>query len=120
MRKKFKGVSKDTQKNILTYESYEFLYKDLEDMKKDYVIVEKNRTTLRSIMYMEKKGLPLDTYETRDKKMNLRTVEKRTMNYKENKTEPLFFASDEEFTRFEFKPAKPEIQFDMAGKNYGG
>lgn len=118
--KKFKGVSKETQRDVLCYESYEHLYEDLEDQKKKYVVVEKNRITLRSIMYMEKQGLPLDTYETRDKKMNLNTVEKRKMFYDENRTEPLYFHTEDDFTNFNFKPIKPVVEFDMTAKHYKG
>lgn len=109
---KFKGVSKDTQKT-LTYEYYEELYKELEEQKKEYVVVEKNKTLLRSILYMQKKELPSDYHEIRNKKMNLNTVEKRTMYYKENRTEPLYFETVEEFENFTFKAQKKIIVFDV-------
>ena len=102
----------------MTYESYELLLQDVQEMKLEYKVIEKNRTTLRSIMYMEKKNIPLNYYETRDKKMNFKTVEKRSMNYIENKTEPLYFSTEQAFTDFSFSPHKKEIPFDMTAKNY--
>ena len=109
---KFKGVSRETQKS-LDYDFYEHLYKELEAGEKEYEIVEKNKLLLRSIMYMQKNHIAADYYETRDKKMNFNTVEKRVMNYKENSTEPLFFPTLEAFENFSFKPMKKEVEFDM-------
>lgn len=108
---KFKGISKETQSE-LDFAYYEELYQELETQEKEFVIVEKNKLLMRSIMYMKKKHLDSDYYETRDKKMNLNTVEKRAMLYAENKTEPLFFHNIEEFENFTFKPTK-EVVFDM-------
>lgn len=107
---KFKGISKETQKT-LTYDSYENLYKELIENKEDSVLIEKNKTLLRSIMYMHKNNIPMDHYEVRDKKMNLKTVEKRVVNYKENYTEPLFFADLEAFKNFRFKRPKQQVGF---------
>lgn len=109
---KFKGVSRDTQKT-LDFESYENLYKEMIEQKKDSVIIERNKTTFRSIMYMQKEQLPDLYYEERDKKININTVEKRKMNYKENYTKPYFFNSIKEFETFSFKPPKPEVVIDM-------
>lgn len=109
---KFKGVSRETQSQ-LDFEFYEHLYGELESGEKEYEIVEKNKLLLRSIMYMEKNDLSPDYYETRDKKMNFNTVEKRVMNYKENYTKPLYFESVEAFENFSFKPVKKEVVFDM-------
>lgn len=109
---KFKGVSKDTQKT-LKYSDYEYYYKELEDKVNDYIIVEKNRLTMRSIMYMQKKGLSPDYYEERDKKMNLKTIEKREMNYKDNNTKPLFFPTLKDFENFSFNKVEKNVTFDM-------
>lgn len=107
---KFKGVSKETQQ-CLSYESYEILYAELIEGIKDFEIVEKNRTMLRSIMYMTKNNISMDYYETRDKKMNLKTVEKRSMNYAENYTDPLYFADLSAFQSFQFKRPKEIVTF---------
>ena len=107
---KFKGVSKETQKD-LTFETYERLYDDLINGVKDYEIIEKNKTLLRSIMYMTKKNIDMDYYEIRDKKINLKTVEKRVMNYKDNYTDPLYFDSLETFKKFQFIRPKQDIAF---------
>ena len=125
---KFKGVTKETQKE-LTFDSYENLYTELEQMEKEYIVVEKNRLTMRSIMYIEKEGIDITDnrindkkqgiktgYEVRDKKMNLNTIEKRQMDYKENKTKPWYFESEQDFDSFSFNPPKKEVQFDMTGR----
>ena len=110
---KFKGVSHETQ-NELNFKSYEELLEELQEQSKEFIIVEKNKATFRSIMYMKKKGLEDDYYETRDKKMNLNTTEKRKMNYKENYTEPYYFESINDFNNFSFSPKKKKINFSMA------
>lgn len=107
---KFKGVSKDTQKE-LSYESYETLYQKLIDGLEDFEIIEKNKTVLRSVMYMHKNNIDMDYYETRDKKMNLKTVEKRVISYEENYTEPLYFVDLSAFQSFQFKRPKSEVAF---------
>lgn len=113
---KFKGISKETQET-LNYEYYEMLYKTLEEQSEDFVVVEKNKLQLRSIMYMKKNDIDFSYYEVRDKKMNVKTVEKRKMFYSENRTEPLYFGSEEEYLNFSFKKVSKEVQFDM-GKRY--
>lgn len=107
---KFKGISKETQQE-LTFGSYEHLYADLVEGVKEYEIIEKNRTLLRSVMYMHKNNIPMDYYETRDKKINLQTVEKREMNYEENYTKPLYFGTLEDFLSFEFRRPQKEVGF---------
>ena len=109
---KFKGVTRETQ-STFDFDSYENLLHELESGEKEFVIVEKNRSTFRSIMYMKKKGLEDDYYETRDKKMNLKTVEKRQMFYEENKTAPYYFESLEDFNNFSFSNYKEKVFFDM-------
>ena len=110
---KFKGVSCETQ-NELNFKSYEELLEELQEQTKEFIIVEKNKATFRSLMYMKKQGLPDDYYETRDKKLNLNTTEKRKMNYKENYTEPYYFESINDFNNFSFSPKKKKINFSMA------
>lgn len=107
---KFKGVSRDTQKTM-NYETYEILYRELIEGQEEYHIVEKNKTLLRSIMYMHKNDIDMSHYETRDKKMNLKTVEKRQIDYQENWTKPLYFNTLEEFKTFEFKRPKTEVGY---------
>lgn len=122
---KFKGVTKETQKKM-SFDDYENLYRELEELKKDYIIVEKNRLTMRSIMYIEKEKIDITDnrindkergiktgYEVRDKKMNLKTVEKRQMDYTRNETKPWYFSSEEEFSNFNFNPPKKEVQFSF-------
>lgn len=107
---KFKGISKDTQKT-LSYETYENLYQELIDGIKDFEIIEKNKTQLRSIMYMKKNDIDFDYYEVRDKKINLKTVEKRIINYEENWTAPHYFETLEHFKNFSFKRVKETVIF---------
>ena len=110
---KFKGVSRETQKT-LNFNNYVELLEELQEEKKDFVIVEKNKATFRSLMYMKKQGLADDYYETRDKKMNLNTTEKRIMNYKENYTEPYYFETIKDFNNFSFNTKKQNIIFNMS------
>lgn len=109
---KFKGVSRETQEE-LDYAFYESMYADLEKGDKEYLLVEKNRTTMRSIMYMQKEGLDFDYYETRDKKINYYTVEKRVMDYSGNSTAAHYFPTLKDFENFSYKPVKPVVKFDM-------
>ena len=110
---KFKGVSRETQKT-LNFNNYVELLEELQEEKKDFVIVEKNKATFRSLMYMKKQGLADDYYEVRDKKLNLNTTEKRKMYYKENYTEPYYFDSINDFNNFSFSPKKKKINFSMS------
>lgn len=109
---KFKGVTRETQEQ-LDFQFYESMYRDLETGEKDFLVVEKNRITMRSIMYMEKQGLDFDYYETRDKKINYHTVEKRVMDYAGNKTSAHYFPTVMDFENFSYKPVKPVVKFDM-------
>ena len=102
---KFKGVSKETQKT-LSYDDYDVIYHELQDVSKSEKIVEKNKLVMRSIMYMEKNNIPFTYYEKRDKKINYNTIEKREMNYSENYTKPRHFDSIEEFENFSYKITK--------------
>lgn len=109
---KFKGISKETQSN-LNFNYYEYLYSELIKDEKDFEIVEKNKLQMRSILYMQKKQLELEYYETRDKKMNFKTVEKRKMFYDENYTEPHYFETLEDFENFSYSKREKEIEFSM-------
>lgn len=101
VRKKFKGITRDTQ-GLMQYSDYQSLYIDMLEGKKEYEIVERNRTVLRSILYMNKKDLPTEYYETRDKKLNYKTVEKRLMDYRTGKSTAWHFDTVEEFRLFSF------------------
>lgn len=107
---KFKGISKETQSSLNFYD-YEYLYKQMVEETNDSVLIEKNKTLLRSIMYMKKNDIDMSYYEVRDKKMNIKTVEKRMMHYGENRTEPHYFHSLEEFKNFQFKRPKTFVNF---------
>lgn len=109
---KFKGISRETQKD-LDFNFYETLYQDILEEKKDYRIVEKNKMQLRGILHMQKQGLDLDYYEVRDKKMNYKTVEKRIMDYKNNTTEPFYFETLDDFENFTFKKIRKYIEVSM-------
>lgn len=109
---KFKGVSRETQATM-NMSDYEMLLKELTNLDKDFIVVEKNRLTFRSIMYTQKKQLDPNTFEVRNKKFNLKTVEKRKMNYAENKTEPLHFETEQDFEEFNYNHFTPEVQFSM-------
>lgn len=108
---KFKGISKETQKT-LTFEYYDMILQELKDGIKDGRTVEKNKTLLRSILYMQKQNLPNNYYEVRDKKMNYRNAQKRQMFYDENRTEPLYFETIDDFMNFEFKKLPKRVQLN--------
>lgn len=108
---KFKGLSKDTQKD-LEFSDYEELYREMLEEKREYKNVEENRITLRSILYMQKEELDLNYYEERDKKINFMTKEKRRMNFAKNVTEPYNFNSIDDFENFTYN-IKKEVVFNM-------
>lgn len=112
--KKFKGISTDTQ-NEMTYETYQTILNDILDGTKDFRVIEKNKTTLRSIMYMQKNNIDFDYYETRDKKINYNVKEKREMNYNSNYTTPHHFETIQSFSDFRYKDLKKEVPFDLGG-----
>ena len=92
---------------------YEMMLRELTALDRDFIIVEKNRLTFRSIMYTQKNELDVNTFEIRDKKLNLKTVEKRKMNYAENTTAPLHFETEQEFEDFDYNHFTPEVQFSF-------
>lgn len=107
---KFKGVSKSTQEQ-LTYNDYDFLLEELKAQNKKSVTVEHDKIVQRSIMYMKKTGLDWAYYEQRDKVFNLdMTKDKRRTFYDENKTEPLYFNTTEDFENFSFA-IEEEVDF---------
>jgi hypothetical protein len=108
--KKFKGVSRSTQEDF-EFATYQILLKELQTSEKEFVIVEKNKTMFRSIMYMNKNEIDFDYFETRDKKFNLQNVDKRTMDYKNNQTYPLYFETEDEFFNFHFTETQPIVNF---------
>lgn len=109
---KFKGLSKETQKQI-DFSFYEMLLDEIIEGDKKDIVIEKNRLTFRSIMYMKKQGLEDDYFEERDKKMNLDTMEKRIMDYKNNTTSPYFFKSEKEFEDFSFSKKQSQVEFSI-------
>jgi len=113
---KFKGVSKDTQKN-LDFDFYEMLMDNLKNPQSEYVYVERNKTLLRSILYMKKNHLSAEYYETRDKKMNLLTVEKRQVDYNKNNSRAWFFNTLDEFENFRFSKPHGNVVFKMGEKD---
>lgn len=109
--KKFKGVSKDTQR-AMTFYDYISLLADFTESEKDEVIVERDKIVLRSISYMQKKGLAYDTYEVREKKIRLHAGQKRLMDYQNNRTVPHFFKNVEDFENFNYT-IEPIVPFNF-------
>lgn len=101
INKKFKGVTKETQ-NSMEYSDYQRLYQDFLEGVKETVQIEEERLTMRSILYMHKKGMDMNHVEFRDKKLNLTNIQKRDMNFSENTTTPHYFSTLEDFDNFEF------------------
>lgn len=109
---KFKGVSRETQKT-LNYQFYVDILKDLQEGTKKTKVIEHDKILLRSVLYMQKKGLDSNYYELRDKQMNYTNAQKRIMNYKDGKTQPYYFKSLEDFYNFEFKDKPTKIKIDI-------
>ena len=75
-------------------------------MEKEKINIDDNRLN-------DKKNGIKTGYEVRDKKMNLVTVEKRKIDYRNNTTEAWYFDSEKAFDDFDFSPPKKEVFFDM-------
>ena len=98
---KFKGVSRETQKNF-TESFYEGLYKVLCAGDEKKCIVETDKPLLRSVFYLQKTGKDLNTLEFRDKGLNMRSMQKRIVDYEGNSTKPYYFDTLDEFRQFRF------------------
>lgn len=99
---KFKGVSRETQRN-LDIKFYRMLYSELCDQQKDRLLVEKNKSLFRSVLYSQKVGRDLNKLEYRDKYINLHSMQKRIVDYSRNFTQPYYFNSLQDFRQFTFK-----------------
>ena len=108
INKKFKGLTRETQNN-LKYSDYTGIYQDLVEGLKESIQMERDRLVMRSVMYLHKQGQDLSKVEYRDKKLNLKNVQKRLMHYAENRTDPHFFNSLEEYQNFSFTERKPFV-----------
>lgn len=109
---KFKGVSKDTQKQF-TFDEYAELVEYMKDMRIESVRVEENKLMIPSLMVIQKQGKDLNYHEYRDKRFFLHNVEKRTVDYEKNTTEPLFFESFDEYANFKFNKASRGVDLDL-------
>ena len=98
---KFKGVSKQAQKEF-NFDFYAGMYDLMCDNQGGRVLVEKDKSMLRSIRYLQKTGKDLNTLEVRDKYLNLSNKQKRYINYTENYTEPWHMETMEDFYSFSF------------------
>ena len=109
---KFKGVSKDTQRQ-LGFSEYEELVKYMSDINVESVRVEKDKLMTPSLMVLQKKHLDLNYHEYRDKRFFLHNVEKRTVDYEKNETYPLYFETFNDFANFRFNKASRGVDLDL-------
>lgn len=109
---KFKGVSKATQAD-LTMKDYEDLSCYLQDENIKAVVVEKGKLMLPSLMVLQKNEKDLNYHEYRDKKFFLHNVEKRTIDYGKNTSEPLYFETLDKFENFDFKQGNRGVDLDL-------
>ena len=98
---KFKGVSRETAKGF-NENFYKEIFDKLKSGQGGKIMVEHGKELLRSIKYGQKKGIDLNKLEIRDKELNLDNKQKRQMFYNENRTEPWYFGSLEQFRDFHF------------------
>ena len=98
---KFKGVSRDTA-NSFDEACYNNILVMLKHASTDRVTVEQNKELLRSVKYTQKMGISPTTLELRDKQLNLKNKQKRNMFYSENRTEPYYFDTLQDFETFNF------------------
>ena len=98
---KFKGVSRDTA-NGFDEAFYNNILTMLKHGSTDRVTVEQNKELLRSVKYTQKMGISPTTLELRDKQLNLENKQKRNMFYAENRTEPYYFDTLQDFETFNF------------------
>ena len=98
---KFKGVSRETAKGF-NEDFYQYIFDKLKSGQGGKIMVEHGKELLRSIKYGQKKGINLNRLEIRNKELNLDNKQKRQMFYSENRTEPWYFGSLEDFRDFHF------------------
>lgn len=98
---KFKGVSKNRQKD-LNMQFYKELLQDLIDGREHYKIVEEDIERLRSIRVSHKKHLDPNELEHLNKRINLFNKQKRQMFYDENYSLPWYFEDLTAFENFNF------------------
>lgn len=109
---KFKGVSKDTQKQF-DYDFYWNIYERLARGDTGTLLVEKDKELLRSISYAHKKGFDPNRLEYRDKNLNLGNVQKRKMDYEANTSEAWHMENLDMFHNFSFRA--PIVPWDTMG-----
>lgn len=108
---KFKGVSKSTQKTF-TKQFYKNLYERMKSGKGGKVLVEKNKSLLRSISYAQKTGKDANKLEYRDKQMNLDKPQKRIMDFENNTTKAYHMYNLNDFYLFDLSiPVKKWEEF---------
>ena len=100
---KFKGVSKDTQKDF-TYNTYLELLNKIRKGEESHV-VEKNHMLMPSIGYLQKVHANINTVTYRDKKMYLQRKQKRNINYFTGDSEAWFIEKGE-FKNFNLNTKK--------------
>ena len=113
---KFKGVTKARQAE-LDREFYEGILSLLQEGSHEKLIVEHGRKTLPTLSVAQKKGIDPNEFKTSDKGMNLGAIQKRDIDYKNNRSRAWHMDDLEMFYNFDFK----EFRNPPDGENlFGG
>lgn len=113
---KFKGITKARQSE-LDEKFYRGILRMLQEGSHEKLIVEHGRQTLPTLSVAQKQGIDPNQFKTIDKGMNLGAMQKRDIDYKNNKSRAWHMESLEMFNSFDFK----EFKNAPDGKNlFGG
>lgn len=99
---KFKGVTKARQKE-LDGAYYERILSLLQTGNHEKIIIETGRKSLPSLAVAQKRGVDPNQFNEIDKGMNLGALQKRNIDYKENRSEPWHMESLDMFQHFSFE-----------------
>ena len=101
LQNKFKGVTKK-RKNTFDFNFYMDIYKMLCNKQKGQLIIEDNIERLPSLITAQKRGINPNTLTITHKSLNLENVQKRNMDYKNNKSVAWHMYNEEYFNNFSF------------------
>lgn len=102
---KFKGVTKETQRHMKKAD-YDNIYNKLCAESKDRLLLEKNISSLPSLVVAQKNNKDWNKLNIRDKYLNLGNKQKRNIDYKNNTSEPWHMKDLQTFETFSFKTKK--------------
>ena len=106
---KFKGVSKERQKHF-DYDFYEGIYQALSNNQKGQIEIEDGIERLPSLITAQKRGIDPNNTIITHKSLNLENVQKRYIDYKNNRSIAWHMQSIDDFRNFSFND-----NFEMEG-----